>query len=132
MHEVVGTAPTNDKAVNTKPAKHGKTPKANKTEKGGESKKCLPLQKNKQKCAFMYVGPNVLNEHLFTGSLYKDSLPEYFEEKFEKLPELKKLFIDVNTLPVVKKELAEQGTMIYSLYQYVETKIQEGVLKDGI
>lgn len=132
MHDIVDAVATNDKPENAKQARHGKGAKQAKAENVSGGNEAKPVQACKQKCAFMYVGPNAPMENLFTGSLYKDSLPEMFEEKFSKLPELKKLFIDVASLPAVKKEVAEQGTKMYSLFQYVETKLQEGVLKNGV
>lgn len=131
MNEVVDTAATIDKPTSTKQARHGKQPKPTKEEKAGSGKR-PPIQACKQKCAYMYVGPNAPMEGLFSGNTYKDCLPEYYKEKFAKLPELEKLFIDVYSLPAVKLELAEQGTKMHSLYQYVETQIQEGVLKNGV
>ena len=131
MNEAVDTTATTDKPTNTKHGKHGKPPKPAKNEKTAGGKR-QPAQVCKQKCALMYVGPNAPMEGLFSGNTYRDCLPEYYNEKFARLPELKKLFIDVYSLPAVKQELAEQGTKMHSLYQYVEAQIQEGVLKNGV
>lgn len=95
-------------------------------------KKHKPAQTSKQKSAFMYVGPNIPGGKLFTGSLFRDSIPKHLDDDFKKLPELEKLFVDVMGLPRIKRDLEEQGTEAYNLYQYVELRISEGVLKNGI
>ena len=105
----------------------GSTPAKKKKEKNHK-----PAQLSKQKCAFMYVGPNVPGGRLFTGSLYRDALPKHLDEDFEKLPEMKKLFVNVCDLPKIKIDLREPGKEAYRLYQVVELAIMEGVLKNGI
>jgi len=87
------------------------------------------------KQAFMYLGPNIPGGTLFNGSLFKcKSVDEikHLKDLFEKIPEVKKLFVEVKKVSVVRKEVSTQGTEAYRLQQAIKIKIKEGVLKNGI
>lgn len=102
---------------------------------GEVSKDDMPAPaKSQNKQAFIYLGPNIPGGILFTGSIFKSSPEElkYLEETIEKLPEIKELFVEVQNLPQFKKDLTEQGTEAYRLYQNVELLIREGALKNVI
>ena len=112
-----------------------KPPKATgKGKKGAAAKEKTrkPAQKAQQKCAYMYVGPNIPGGRMFTGSLYRDNLPKHLDDLFNKVPEIKKLCVDVQTLPKIKKEVTEQGTEAHRLYKHIEMQIREGAFKNGV
>jgi len=96
--------------------------------KAVDSKKAKPEPKN-TKQAFMYLGPNIPGGLLFRGSVYKQ-MPEHLTGVFEKLPEIKDLFIEVKDAPDFKAKLTQQGSEAHRLYQVVESLIREGALKD--
>jgi len=85
----------------------------------------------KQKQVFMYLGPNIPGGLLFKGGLYKE-MPEHLESVFEKLPEIKELFIGKDDIVAFKKNIENQGSEAYRIYQYVATRIREGALKNGL
>jgi len=92
-----------------------------------------------EKQAFMYLGPNLPGGRLFCGNLFKcnslDEIP-HLGGVFEKIPEVKQLFAEVKQVPMLQKQLKEQGTRAYGLYQHtvslIAAAIKEGVFKDGI
>lgn len=101
------------------------------TDKKAKPKESKPKVPAKQ--AFMYLGPNIPGGRLFTGYLVKEELPEnliHLQDIFEKIPEIKELFVEVKTIPNLKAELNKQGTEAYRLYQAVKSKIQQGVLSN--
>jgi len=91
-----------------------------------------PPGKQAAKKAYIYLGPNIPGGILFKGGLFKNELPEHLEGTLEKLPEIKKLFVEVKEAPDFKRALEEQGSTAYGLYQYVEQQIRKGALKDGV
>lgn len=84
-----------------------------------------------KKQAYMYLGPNVPGGVLFTGGVYKE-LPEHLGKVFEKIPEIKGLFIDIKSVPAFKAEVERQGSEAFRLRQNVERLISEGALKNGL
>ena len=95
--------------------------------------------KSTKKQAFMYLGPNVPGGTLFSGGLFKcDSLKDikHLDGLFEKLPAIKKLFVEVKDAPEFKRQLCEQGTHANSLYSQAQAQIaaaiKEGVFKNVI
>ena len=92
---------------------------------------------NTAKCAFMYLGPNIPGGRLFGGNLFKcDSCEDikHLEDLFEKLPAVKRLFVEVKKVPDFKRQLSQQGTQASGLYQEAQIQIavaiKEGVFKD--
>lgn len=99
----------------------------------GKPKKEKKSTPNKKPCdnkAFMYLGPNIPGGILFNGGVYKE-LPEHLKDTFEKVPEIKELFIEIKEAPAFKAELERQGSEAYRLHQNVERLISEGVLRNG-
>ena len=88
-----------------------------------------------KKQAFMNLGPNIPGGRLFTGSVIKGEIPEkllHLQDIFEKISEIKDLFVEVKIVPRFKAELEQQGTEAYRLYQEATRKIREGALRNGI
>jgi len=91
-----------------------------------------PIAENttNMKKAYMYLGPNLPGGILFSGALFKcNSLDEivHLRESFEKVPEIKELFVEVTEVPKIKRELLEQGTGSYRLYQIIKGAIKNGI-----
>ena len=102
-----------------------------KRQRKDQRKKARQLKVTRDNKAYVYMGPNVPGGLLFTGSVYK-GIPEHLKDTFEKLPEIKDLFVEVHALPGFKEDLKDQGSEAYRLYQHVESLIREGALKNGI
>ncbi|MCL2201572.1 MAG: hypothetical protein FWB75_06365 [Oscillospiraceae bacterium] len=103
----------------------------NKTEAtptGPANKPKVREPKTPEKQAFIYLGPILPGGILFKGAIFKDKIPEYLDSYIEKLPEVKKLLVEVKDSPKFIKALKEPGTQEHALYQYVEK--ERGVLKD--
>ena len=81
------------------------------------------------KRAYMYLGPNLPGGLLFRGSVFK-AWPEHLAYLFEQIHEIKDLFIEVKDVPEFKRNVEEQGSEAYRLYQNVEILIGEGALKN--
>ena len=85
---------------------------------------------NTAKCAFMYLGPNIPGGRLFDGNLFKcDACDDikHLEDLFEKLPEVKRLIVEVKQVPDFKKQLLEQGTRASGLYQQAQIQIAAAI-----
>jgi len=80
--------------------------------------------------AVIYMGPNLM-EGLFHGDTFTE-MPSHFDALFDKLPELKELFIDCKQLPQFKLDMAIAGTEAHRLSLSVAIQVQEGALKDGV
>jgi len=95
-------------------------------------KKAPEVKAKPKKQAFIYLGPNIPGGILFNGGLFRCTPDEivHLKETLAKLPEIKSLFIEVQKMPGFKKQILEQGTEAYRLYQVTEMKIREGVLKN--
>ena len=89
---------------------------------------------NTAKCAFMYLGPNIPGGRLFSGNLFKCDSPDditHLEDLFEKLPEVKRLLIEVKQVPDFKRQLLTQGTQASGLYQQAQMQIAAAI-KEGV
>ena len=58
---------------------------------------------------YIYIGPNVKGGKLIKYTVYK-GMPEHCSELFNKLPELRHLFVPVADLATSEKEVATLGT----------------------
>ena len=95
--------------------------------------------KTAEKQAYMYLGPNIPGGRLFSGNLFKCNSPDdigHLEDLFEKLPGVKRLFVEVKKVPEFKRQLSEQGTQASGLYSQAQIEIlaaiKEGVFKHVI
>lgn len=88
-------------------------------------KETIPPKKKKK--VFMYLGPNLPGGILFSGSSYKDTIPEHLAEVLEKHPELKKLFVEVTEVVKFKGNLNKPGTTAHALYEKVLKQREKGV-----
>lgn len=101
---------------------------ANKQKAASSAKKASADIKAKK--AYIYCGPNLPGGILFNGNLFKGEIPKHLKETFKKVPELKKLFVEVQSLPSFKSKVENQGSEEYALYQFVEREIRKGALKN--
>ena len=79
----------------------------------------------------VYMGPNIpggiLSGTLFHGSIFKCEVEKlaHLEESFDKVPELKKLFVVADgDYPRFKADLQREGTAAHHLYTVAAQKIQ--------
>lgn len=79
-----------------------------------------------EKKAYIYLGPNIPNGLLWSGSIYKDNYPEHLNDLFEKVPEVKKLFVEIQNAVEFKRKLSQKGTEEERLYSVVENKVRRG------
>jgi len=79
---------------------------------------------------FIYSGPYIPGGSLIPGGIYIE-IPDYLQDIFDKVPEIKELFVDDKQYPEFKKDVKIQGTEAHRLYHYVERSVREGALKDG-
>ena len=99
--------------------------------RGRKGKAALEKRPQGPKQAYMYLGPNIPGGLMFKGSVYKE-IPEHLKDTFEKLPDIKKLLIEVKNVPKFKAEVEQQGSEAHRLYQDVENRLKEGALRDGV
>lgn len=95
--------------------------KNNKAKAKPQRTESAPTKKTKK--AFMYLGPNLPNGQLFNGACYTDEVPEYVQEIYKNIPELKKLFVPIDKdFPKAKSKVEQEGTELNRLYNVVKEK----------
>ena len=75
----------------------------------------------------IYVGPNVPGGILQRYQVFKGGLPPYCGSLFEKVPEIKELFIPVEGLEAIRKKIQEPGTNEARLFHIAQKKLAKGV-----
>lgn len=73
----------------------------------------------------IYVGDTILELGLLQSTVYINSLPKQIEEKFEEVPQLKKLFAPVDNASQALLDARTEGTAIYALNKIVKEKFRE-------
>ena len=86
----------------------------------------------KTKAAFMYLGPNIPGGRLFNGALFRYEIPEHLNGLFEKVGEIKELFVEVKEVPQAKRDVATAGTEFNRLFRTVQSEVMRGGLNDGV
>lgn len=77
------------------------------------------------KKAFAYLGPNIPGGVLQKGSVFKE-IPDYLSSIFEKVPEVKELFVEIKEISEFKKKVQQSGTEENRLYKSVELETGKG------
>jgi len=75
--------------------------------------------KKKSPERLIYIGPNVPGGILSRYQIFKGGFPPHCEELFKKLPEIKKLFVDVLTLSKAQEQLDKEGSELARVYGVV-------------
>ena len=65
---------------------------------------------------YIYIGPNIKGGKLIKYTIYK-GMPEYYKDLFEKMPELRQLFVPLSYLAAAEREAALVGTPKNKYYQ---------------
>jgi hypothetical protein len=74
-----------------------------------------------------YVGPNVPGGILQRFQVFKGGLPPYCKDLFERVPEIKELFVPVEALEATRKKIEEPGTNEARIFYAVQKKLAKGV-----
>ncbi len=74
------------------------------------------------KTAYIYLGPNVKGGILFNGAVYKQ-FPKHLDTIFEKVPELKNLFVEINKSAMFKQALQRKETEESRIYRSAMTEL---------
>jgi hypothetical protein len=75
----------------------------------------------------VYVGPNVPGGILQRFQVFKGGLPPHCKDLFEKVLEIKELFVLVEALEAMRKKIEEPGTNEARLFYVVQKKLAKGV-----
>ncbi len=89
-----------------------------------EIKKEVPETKT-EPLHLIYVGDTILELGLLQSTVYINSLPKQIEERFEEVPQLKKLFVPVDSASQALLDARTEGTGIYALNKIVREKFRE-------
>lgn len=81
-------------------------------------------KKEGNKNTFIYLGPNVPGGMLNTGSVYKSGIPKHLDDLINDIPEISKMFIDVNKAGKAKVDISQQGTELFRLYQQLDYSLK--------
>lgn len=68
----------------------------------------------------MYMGPNVPGGRLLSGQVFKGGFPPWLEDLYDKIPEMKQLFIPVDKAMETQKKLKEPGSNEARLFSIVK------------
>ena len=74
-----------------------------------------------------YVGPNVPSGILHRFQVFKGGLPPYCKDLFERIPEIKELFVPVEELESTRRKIEESGTNEARLFYIAQQKLAKGV-----
>jgi hypothetical protein len=75
----------------------------------------------------VYVGPNVPGGILQRFQVFKGGLPPHCKDLFEKVPEIKELFVPVEGLETTRKKIDDPSTNEARLFYLVQKKLTKGV-----
>ena len=89
-----------------------------------EKKKEVP-ETEAEPLHLIYVGDTILELGLLQSTVYINSLPKQIEERFEEVPQLKKLFVPVDNASQALLDARTEGTGIYALNKIVREKFRE-------
>ena len=121
------TAETTSNKDTTKSSRNDRSSATSKVTQQNNNAKNTNTEKTKK--AYIYLGPSLPNGILFTGNIFKKEISEHLSVTIEKLTEIKRLLVESREVPAFKKALEQQGSEAYRLYQLVEMRVKEGVLK---
>lgn len=79
----------------------------------------------KKTARLIYIGPNIAGGLLITNQVFKGGYPSHCADLFIKLPDVKKLFVDVAKLTSAQKQLAQEGTLLYIAYHNVANAMKK-------
>lgn len=74
---------------------------------------------------YIYIGPNIKGGKLTKYTVYK-GMPEHCSELFEKLPELRHLFVPIAKLMAAEREVVTLGTPRNKYYK-LALEVQDGI-----
>jgi hypothetical protein len=75
----------------------------------------------------IYVGPNVPGGILQRFQVFKGGFPPHCKDLFEKVPEIKELFVPVEGLEAMRRNIGEPGTNEARIFYVVQQKLAKGV-----
>lgn len=81
---------------------------------------------SKKSDRLIYIGPNVPGGILHRWQVFKGGLPPYCEDIFQRVPEIKELFVAVEKLNLARERLEEPGSNEARLYSLVQRTILRG------
>lgn len=64
----------------------------------------------------IYVGPNLTRGRLLRYRVYIGGLPTHLDEEFQRCPNLKKLFVNVENINKAEMEIMTAGTPLNKYY----------------
>lgn len=73
-------------------------------------------QKKSQPTKVIYVGPNLTRGRLLRYRVYIGGLPTHLDEEFQRCPNLKKLFVNVEDIHKAEMEIMTAGTPLNKYY----------------
>lgn len=85
------------------------------------------VRTNEKPVRLAYVGPNIPGGILQRYQVFKGGLPPYCKGLFEKVPEIKELFVPVTELENVRRKIEESGTNEARLFYIVQQATAKGV-----
>ena len=85
-----------------------------------------PAQAETLPTRLIYAGPNIPGGILHRFQVFKGGLPPYCKDLFEKIPEIKELFIPVEYLEVARQKIEEPGSNEARLFHMVQQKLNKG------
>jgi len=74
----------------------------------------------------IYIGPNIPGGTLIRYQVFKGDLPPHCEDLFQKIPEVKELFVDVAALAAAERRVETPGTKENGLFLVVLKKTEKG------
>ena len=75
----------------------------------------------------VYVGPNIPGGILQRFQVFKGGLPPHAKELFDKVPEVRELFVPVRDLESMRRKIEEPGTNEARLFYAVQQATAKGV-----
>jgi hypothetical protein len=75
----------------------------------------------------VYVGPNIPGGILQRFQVFKGGYPPHCKDLFEKIPEIKELFVPVEGLEAMRRKTEEPGTNEARIFYVVQKAVAKGV-----
>lgn len=79
----------------------------------------LGIQKNveKRNQRFIYIGPTIKESKLLKYQVFIGGLPTHIDDIFTKYPQIKHLFVSVDSLIEAEKQIQQKGTPLNKYYK---------------
>ena len=87
----------------------------------------MSVKQSDRPVRLIYVGPNISGGILQRFQVFKGGYPPYCKDLFEKIPEVKELFVPVEALEESRRKIEESGTNEARLFYIVQQATAKGV-----